>query len=99
MGAVRRWWWLWAQCPGVGPARLAQLQRVALEHGTDLGGLWTWPLDQLRMALRWSDQLICALERHRQRLGPDPRLPLPQRLLLPVDPNGPRVFMRWTGLR
>ena len=92
MGAVRRWWWLWAQCPGVGPARLAQLQRVALEHGTDLGGLWTWPLDQLRMALRWSDQLICALERHRQRLGPDPRLPLPQRLLLPVDSQWPKGF-------
>ena len=92
MGAVRRWWWLWAQCPGVGPARLAHLQRVALEHGTDLGGLWTWPLDQLRMALRWSDPLICALERHRQRLGPDPRLLLPQRLLLPVDSQWPKGF-------
>lgn len=103
---MRRWWWLWAQCPGVGPARLAQLQSVALAHGTDLGGLWTWPLDQLRIALSWSDQVMCALEKHRQRLGPDPCLPLPQSLLLPVDshwPNGfraldrPPVMVFWEG--
>ena len=89
---VRRWWWLWAQCPGIGPARLAQLQGVAREHGTDLGGLWAWPLDQLRTVLPWSDQVMCALEQHRQRLGPDPRLPLPKRLLLPLDSNWPNGF-------
>ena len=91
MGAVRRWWWLWAQCPGVGPARLAQLQRVALEHGTDLGGLWTWPLDQLRMALRWSGIAnVWGLIRVFHS---------PSACCCLWIPNGPRVFMRWTGLQ
>ena len=69
---VRFWWCVWAQCPGLGPVRLAQLVDLALSLGLSLQDLWVWPLSRLQRELDWPERVLIALDRYRASAGEDP---------------------------
>lgn len=76
----------------MGAVRLVQLDVIAKAHGTDLEGLWCWPLSQLRQALQWPEGVLLAVDRYRQFLGSNPSGFPPKGLLMPMDPEWPEGF-------
>ena len=91
---MRRGWWLWAQCSGIGAVRLSQLQQLATASDVDLEVLWDWPLDRLRSSLGWPEGLLRAVDHHRRRCAAAKRLVMPDQVLLPMDDVWPEGFRR-----
>ena len=89
---VRFWWCVWAQCPGLGPVRLAQLVDLALSLGLSLQDLWAWPLSRLQRELDWPERVLLALDRYRASAGEDPLRLCPKRFLVPADQLWPKGF-------
>ncbi|NQV10626.1 MAG: DNA-protecting protein DprA [Cyanobacteria bacterium] len=90
----RLWWLLWSGCPGLGWARLGQLESA---FGS-LPAAWRASVEQLRELPGLGRERVVQIEAHRRRWGADPwrngDLPLrsPRRVLLPGDPASPRAL-------
>ena len=91
---VRRGWWLWAQCPGLGVVRLRQLQQLAAASEVDLEVLWHWPLPKLSAALAWPQGVLLAVDRHRRSCAARQTLAIPDQVILPMDDAWPEGFRR-----
>ena len=91
---VRRGWWLWAQCPGLGVVRLRQLQQLAAAFEVDLEVLWHWPLPKLSAALAWPQGVLLAVDRHRRSCAARQTLAIPDQVILPMDDAWPEGFRR-----
>ncbi|MFO7628529.1 MAG: DNA-processing protein DprA [Prochlorococcaceae cyanobacterium] len=83
----RRWWLLWARCPGVGWRSIHRLE----EGFGGLPAAWSAPVEQLAALLGWGRQRAAQVERYRQRCGCDPLASLLEgpAVLLPGDPALP----------
>lgn len=90
----RRWWLLWAGCPGLGIRRLEGLE----QRFGSLEEAWKAPAADLAAVQGLGAGLRAAVEAYRQRHGADPVAagkPAPAamcRVLLPGDPANPRAF-------
>ena len=104
----RLWRLLWCGCPGVGVARLSQLE----QRCGGLDAAWALGPEALASASRWPASLLGEVEAYRSRWGPEPlpRLLREHRggrgLLLPCDPawpvalqelERPPVWLHWRG--
>ena len=86
---ARHWRWLWSRCPGIGPARVAALDAVAVSNHISLEILWSWPRDRLERHLRWPRSLWNQLDQYRTHWGPNPIVHVPDDVLLQGDCDWP----------
>lgn len=66
--SARLWWLLWSQCPGVGPAKLAEL--VATFETLDAA--WHASTSTLGRLCHWSDRVLDGVEAYREQWGSSP---------------------------
>ena len=105
----RLWWWLWSGCPGLGWARLQQLQG----HCGSLAAAWQLDPQQLAALPGWGSGLVSQVMGHRDRWGERPLAAAADQmrqsgpLLLPGDPACPPAMLElerpplalyWRGL-
>ena len=90
----RGWWWLWSQCPGLGPARLRALRSLAEQYSVGPDELWSWPVHRLCSVLPWPKSCWLSVERFRREQGTAPQINVPENVLLPGDQRWPQVMDR-----
>lgn len=90
--ARRRWWLLWASCPGVGWVRLRAIE----SRFGSLARAWEAPVVAFAAMPGVGEAWLAGLEVFRRRWGADPldsgRLPSDRRLLVPGDPSYPEAM-------